>query len=72
VRFVRESLLPPEARRNLILIFNRIVGYAALVRLGSASKGMAFDDMRLYSRSDELEKAKELADSIIKLSEEYE
>ncbi len=71
VRFVKESLLPPEARRNFMVIFNRIVGYAALTRLGSASKGMSFEDIRLYTRREELEKAKELAETIIKLSEEY-
>jgi len=71
VRFIKESLLPPEARRNFLVIFDRIVGYAALARLGSASKGMSFEDIRLYTRREELDKAKELAEAIIKLSEEY-
>ena len=71
VRFVKESLLPPEARKNFLVIYDRVVGYAALARLGSVSKGMSFEDIRLYTQREELDKAKELAESIIKLSEEY-
>jgi hypothetical protein len=71
VRFVKESLLPPEARRDMLTIFDRIVGYAGFVKLGGMSKGMLVDDIRLYTQRDELEKAKELAETIIKLSEEY-
>ena len=71
VRLVKESLLPPEARKNFLVIFDRIVAYASLARLGSASKGMSFDDIRIYTRREELDKAKELADTILKLSEEY-
>jgi hypothetical protein len=71
VRCVKESLLPPEARRNFILIFDRIFGYAAMTRLGSVNKGISFEDIRLYTRHEELEEAKELAETIIKLSEEY-
>jgi hypothetical protein len=66
VRFVKESLLPPEARKDFITIFDRIVGYAVL-----ASKGMLVDEIRLYTRRDELEKAKEIAETVLRLSEEY-
>jgi len=65
VRFVKESLLPPEARKNILFIFDRIVGY------GSASKAILLDDFRLITRREELDKAKELAETAIKLSEEY-
>jgi len=66
VRFVKESLLPPEARKNMALIVDRIYGYAS-----SASKGTLFDDIRFYTRREELDKAKELAETVIRLSEEY-
>jgi len=71
VRFVKESLLPPEARRNFNVIFDRIVGYASSARLGSVHKGVSWDDIRLYTRREELDKAKELAETVIRLSEEY-
>jgi len=66
VRFVKEYQLPPEARRNILMILDRIVGYAS-----SASKGILLDEFRLITRREELDKAKELAETIIKLSEEY-
>ncbi|HEY50670.1 MAG TPA: hypothetical protein G4O20_02575 [Dehalococcoidia bacterium] len=66
VRFVKESLLPPEARKNIAFIVDRIYGYAS-----STSKGILFDEARFYTRREELDKGKELAETIIKLSEEY-
>jgi hypothetical protein len=66
VRFIKESLLPPEARKNMALIVDRIYGYAS-----STSKGILFDYVRWNTRREELDKAKELADTIIRLSEEY-
>ena len=66
VRFVKESLLPPEARRNMALIVDRIYGYAS-----STSKGILFDYVRWNTRREELDKAKELAETVIRLSEEY-
>jgi hypothetical protein len=66
VRFVRESLLPPEARKNMAMIVDRIYGYGS-----SASKGWLFEEVRFYTRREELDKAKELAETIIRLSEEY-
>ena len=72
VRFVKESHLPPEARRNFSLIYDKIYGYATTLRkLGGTSKGLFLDDFRLYTRRDELEKGKALAEIILKLSEEY-
>jgi hypothetical protein len=66
VRFVKESLLPPEARKNFGLIADRIYGYGS-----STSRGWLFNDIRIHTRREELDKAKELAETIIKLSEEY-
>ena len=71
VRFVKESLLPPEARNNSLILFGRFAAYASYVKLSGASKGQLVDEIRINTRRDELEKAKELADTIIKLSEEY-
>jgi hypothetical protein len=66
VRYVKESLLPPEARKNMALIADRIYAYTS-----SASKGILFDEVRYITRREELDKAKELAETIIRLSEEY-
>jgi hypothetical protein len=66
VRFVKESLLPPEARRNIFYIYDKIVGYAS-----GASNAILLNDIRFYTRREELDKAKELAETIIKLSDEY-
>jgi hypothetical protein len=66
VRFVKESLLPPEARGNSLLIYDKIVGYAS-----GARNAALVNDIRYYTRREELDKAKELAETIIRLSEEY-
>lgn len=66
VRFVKESLLPPEARKNSMFIYDKIYGYAS-----SVSIGWLLDEGRYYTRREELDKAKDLADTIIRLSEEY-
>ena len=66
VRFVKESLLPPEARKNMAMIVDRIYGYGS-----SASRGWLFEEVRWYTRREELDKAKELAETITRLSEEY-
>ena len=66
VRFVKESLLPPEARGNILYIYDKIVGYAS-----SARNAILVNDIRLYTRREELDKAKALAETIIRLSEEY-
>ena len=70
VRYVKESLLPPEARKNMGLIVDIvfIVGSSGSTR---ESKGIYFDEVRLDTRRQELDKAKALVETIIKLSEEY-
>jgi len=75
VRFINESRLPPEARTNGVIILNRYAFYAYFRILGSRSTGagqsLEVDELRLFARRDEVEKATELAETIIKLSEEY-
>jgi len=66
VRFVKESLLPPEARKNMGLIGERIYAYGS-----NASRGWLFDEVRIFTRRDEVEKGMAIAETIIKLSEEY-
>ena len=71
VRFVKESRLPPEARRNILMMYDRYVAYATYVKLVGTGQGQLVDEIRINTRRDELEKAKDLAETIIKLSEEY-
>jgi len=71
VRFVKESLLPPEARKNMTLIYDKIFGWGTYMKTVSTGRGQLVDEIRLYTRREELEKAKELAETVIRLSEEY-
>jgi hypothetical protein len=66
VRFVKESLLPPEGRKNMAVIYDKFYGYGR-----SGSQWVLFDEVRYITRREELDKAKELAETIIRLSEEY-
>ena len=71
VRFVKESRLPPEGRKNYLMLFDRFVAIADYVKLSGTSRGQLVDEIRIITRHEELEKAKELAENLIKLSEEY-
>jgi len=71
IRFVKESRLPPEARRNILMMYDRYVAYATYVKLIGTGRGQLVDEIRINTRREELERGKELADTIIKLSEEY-
>ena len=42
-----------------------------LGKSGGASTGVFYDDVRLFTRRDEVEKRMALANTILKLSEEY-
>ena len=66
VRFVKESLLPPEARKNFAVIYDRVHAYGS-----STSKGWLFNDVRFITRREEVEKGMALAETVISLSEEY-
>ena len=71
VRFVKENRLPPETIKNMALIVDRYFGYASYSKpVGSGIRQIA-DELRIYTNRDELEKAKEMAETLIKLSEEY-
>ena len=71
VRFVKESRLPPETIKNMALIVDRYFGYGSYSKpVGSGIRQIA-DELRVYTRRDELEKAKEMAETVIRLSEEY-
>lgn len=71
VRFVKESRLPPETIKNMALIVDRYFGYASYSKpVGSGIRQIA-DELRIYTNRDELEKAKEMAETMIRLSEEY-
>ena len=48
------------------MIVDKIYGYAS-----SVSRGWLFDEIRWSTRREELDKGKELAENIIRLSEEY-
>ena len=71
VRFAKESRLPPEARNNSLILFGRYAAYANYVKLSGISKGQLVDEIRINTRPDELAQAKEIAETVIKLSEEY-
>ena len=71
VRFVKESLLPPDARKNFVVIYDRLYGLATSLGKGNTSTGIFYDDIRLFTRRDEVEKGMAIAETIIRLSEEY-
>ena len=69
VRFIKETRLPPEVHQNGILIADRYCGYMVKGR-GSGPK-QSVEEVRLFTRPDELEKWKEMMETVLKLSEEY-
>ena len=71
VRFVKESQLPPEARKNILVIYDRLYGLATTLGKGGTSTGVFWDEIRLFTRRDEVERGMAIAETIIKLSEEY-
>jgi len=75
VRFIKESRLPAEARTNCVIILNKYAFYANIrtwmLRGTAIGRPAQSDELRLFTRRDEVEKATELAETILKLSEEY-
>ena len=75
VRFIKESKLPPEARTNCAIVLNKYAFYAHiqswLPRGTVVRRSMEGEELKLYTRRDEVEKATELAETVLKLSEEY-
>jgi hypothetical protein len=71
VRFVKESSLPPETRRNFVLVFDRYVAYAEWVKTTSIKREQLAEGVSFYTNPSEIENAKQLAETITSLSEEY-
>ena len=71
IRFIKESRLPSEVKRNSSLIVDRYFGYASYSKPVGTGIRQIVDELRVYTRRDELEKAKEMAENLIRLSEEY-
>jgi hypothetical protein len=72
VRFVNESRLPPEVRKHMLMLYDRYVAYMIFAKPGGDTRHhLIMDEFRIYTRRDELEKAKESAETVLKLSEEY-
>jgi len=73
VRWIKESRLPPDVKVDGVIIYDRYTGYVNFVKLRGISRGRIteVDELRICARRDELEKAKEMAETAIRLSEEY-
>lgn len=71
IRFVKESSLPPEMRRNFVLISDRYVAYAEWVKTASIKKEHLAEAVSFFTDRAEIEKAKQIAETITSLSEEY-
>jgi hypothetical protein len=71
VRFIKESKLPSGAILNCVLIVDRYFGYITLSKPVGGGLRQDPDEFKMFTRRDKLEQAKEMAETIIKLSEEY-
>ena len=74
VRFIRESHLPPGfpgTPPNIALIVDRYLGYGTYSKAVGSGLKQIVDEIRIFTRRDELEKAKQIAENLIKLSEEH-
>lgn len=71
VRFVKEARLPLDVRKNMRLTYGKCVGYAVWSKPVGSGIRQNIEEVRFSTRKDELEKAKEWAENLIKLSEEY-
>ena len=71
VRFVKEAKIPLDMRKNMRLAYDKFVGYAVWSKPVGSGIRQNMDEVIYYTRRDELEKAKEMAETLIKLSEEY-
>ena len=71
VRFIKESRFPPEAKQNSFFIYDRYFAYGTYSKTPGTSVRHLMEEATFCTRRDELEKAKEMAENLIKLSEEY-
>ncbi|MEE9366366.1 MAG: hypothetical protein V3W44_06745 [Dehalococcoidales bacterium] len=71
VRWMKESRLPPDARKNSVLIYDRYIAYGTYSKTVGTGIRQILEETTFSARRDELEKAREMAENLIKLSEEY-
>ncbi len=71
VRFIKESHLPPGTPQNFVLIVDRYFRYGTYSKAVGSGLKQIMDEIKIFTRRNELEKAKEMAENLIKLSEEY-
>ena len=75
VRFIKETRLPPEARIDCVVILNRYMFHGINVRAWIPRRpgtgGFQVDELKISADPDEVQKATEMAETVIKLSEEY-
>ncbi|TES90567.1 MAG: hypothetical protein E3J94_04870 [Desulfobacteraceae bacterium] len=71
VRFIKEAKLPPRAMLNSVLIGDRYYGYIIVSKPVGSGLRQVPDEFKVFTRRDEVEKAQELMETLIKLSEEY-
>jgi hypothetical protein len=71
VRFIKESRVPQDVKVNSILIYDRYFAYGTYSKTPGTSIKQIIEESTYCTRRDELERAKETAENLIKLSEEY-
>ena len=71
VRFIKESHLPPGTPQNFMLIVDRYFRYGTYSKAVGSGLKQIMDEIKIFTRRNELEKGKELAETMIRLSEEY-
>ena len=71
VRFIKESRLPPEAKKNSILIYGRLFAFGSYQKITGTGIRQSLDIANFCTRHDVVEKAQEMTENLIKLSEEY-
>jgi hypothetical protein len=71
VRFIKESRFPQGAQINSFFIYDKYFAYATYSKTPHTSIRHVVEEATFCTRRDELEKAKDMAENLIKLSEEY-
>ena len=71
VRFIKESRVPEGAKANSFLIYDRYFAYATYSKTPGTTIKQVVEESTFCTRRDELENAREMAETLIKLSEEY-
>lgn len=71
VRFIKESRLPPEAKKNSILIYDKLFAYGSYTKIMGTGIRQSLEVANFYARRDAVEKAQQTAEALIRLSEEY-